>query len=75
MEPDDELMQAMMGRLGETSGFSATLRLTCPADSHQDRATDDHAERAGAMAPSPQPSADVTFCSAPACHLTIRIRR
>ena len=27
------------------------------------------------MAPSPQPSADVTFCSANACHLTIRIRR
>ena len=45
VEPDDELMQAVMGRLGETSGFSATLRLTCPAHSHQDRATDDHAER------------------------------
>ena len=34
-----------MSRPGETSGFSATLRLMCPGDSHQDRATDDHAER------------------------------
>ena len=45
VEPNDELMQTVMGRLGETSGFSATLRPTRPADSHQDRATDDHAER------------------------------
>jgi len=27
------------------------------------------------MAPSPQPSADVTFCRTPACRSTIRIRR
>jgi hypothetical protein len=42
---DDELIEAVMGQLGETSGFSATLRAICPVDSHQDRATDDHAER------------------------------
>ena len=45
VELDDELIDAVMSRPGETSGFSATLRLMCPGDSHQDRATHDHAER------------------------------
>jgi hypothetical protein len=45
-----------------------------PVDTHQDRAPDDHAEsgRHGAVAAA---SADVTFCSTPACCLKIRIRR
>jgi len=45
VELDDEPIEAAMSRPGETSGFSATLRPVCPGDSHQDRATDDHAER------------------------------
>ena len=45
----------------------------CPVDNHQDRPTDDQAERRryGTVAAA---RADVTFCSAPACRLTIRIR-
>lgn len=27
-----ELIEAVMGRLGETSGFNATLRLICPVE-------------------------------------------
>ena len=51
----------------------AFQRADVTVDTHQDRAHDDHAEsgRHGAVAAA---SADVTFCSTPACCLKIRIR-
>ena len=62
------------GRPGETSGFSPTLRLICPADGHQDRATGHDPER-GTTVPSNAPQHGRHVPQAPACHLTISIRR